>query len=316
MKLKLKNICDLVIDNFRKAKEELRYDGEYINHLSSLIFADGKKKLIPKRIKEIRTLINKETSRMSSFRGDVLYIVSQLISLEDDATLFINEILSTYDKLMELGFRDSQHLVLASYALVKYTKKEERADKILSMREIYRIVRSKYNNVTNHEDYLECALLAINDVKKDYIAEYMDNIFNSYTRLEMLSNNSIQGLAMTLMLNRNELAIDRAKELIVEFEKADVKVNHQFIPLLGAIAGNEEPKKYINKINEVIQYLCDEDGQYEFYMDKGFRMFIGIVILEYSKNYKNERYINELLSVGIYSMLVSKNQCILEDVLA
>jgi hypothetical protein len=132
----------------------------------------------------------------------------------------------------------------------------------------------------------------------------------------MLSNNSIQGLAMTLMLNKNKLAADRMKELLVEFEKEDIKVNHHLLPLLGAISGPEEPKKYINKINEVIQYLCDEDGQYEFYMDKGFRMFIGIVIMEYSRNCKDERYINELLSVGIYSMLVSKNQCILEEVLA
>ncbi|MDS0524083.1 DUF4003 domain-containing protein [Clostridium sp. SHJSY1] len=316
MKLKIRNICDLVIDNLRKAKEELRFDGDYINHFSSLIFSGQKKEVMAEKTKEVRILINKETSRMSSFRGDILYMVSQLIALENNASMFINEILSIYDKLMELGFKDSQNLVLASYALVKYTKEDERIEKILKMREIYEGIRAKYNNVTNHEDYLQCALLAINNVKKDYIIEYMDNIFDRYSKIEMLSNNSIQGLAMTLMINKNESAAERMEDLLVEFEKEDIKVSHQLLPLLGSVAGKEEPKKYINKINEVIKYLCDEEGQYEFYMDKGFRMFIAIAIIEYSRNYKHERYINELLSVGIYSMLVSKNQGILEDVLA
>jgi hypothetical protein len=253
---------------------------------------------------------------MSAFRGDILYIVSLLISLEEDVNNFISSMLSAYDKLMEVGFKDSQHLVLASYTLVKYIKDEERFAKIVSMREIYEIIRGNYNNVTNHEDYLECALLAINDVKKDLIIEYMDNIFERYTKLDILSNNSIQGLAMTLMLNKNELASDRAEELLLEFDKEEHKVSHQLLPLFGAISGDDEPKKYINKIKEVIQYLCDEDGEYEFYMDKGFREFIGIVLIEYSRNLKGERYINELLSVGIYLILVSKNQGIFYEVLA
>ncbi|MBD7909820.1 DUF4003 family protein [Clostridium cibarium] len=316
MKMKIEDICDSTIRNYRKAKEELRFDGDYINHLSSLIYAQEGKEIPTKKIKEVRSLIKRETSRMSAFRGDILYIVSLLISLEEDVNNFISNMFSVYDKLMEVGFKDSQHLVLASYTLVKYVEDEERFSRILYMREIYEVIRGKYNNVTNHEDYLECALLAINDVRKELIIEYMDKLFERYTKLDILSNNSIQGLAMTLLLNKNKKATDKVEELLLEFEKEDIKVSHQLIPLFGAISGYDEPKKYINKINEVIQYLCDEDGQYEFYMDKGFRKFISIAIIEYSRNIKEERYINELLSVGIYLILVSKNQGIFAEVLA
>ncbi|WP_185966687.1 DUF4003 family protein [Clostridium sp. HBUAS56017] len=316
MKMKIEDICDSTIRNYRKAKEELRFDGDYINHLSSLIYAQEGKEIPTKKIKEVRSLIKRETSRMSAFRGDILYIVSLLISLEEDVNNFISNMFSVYDKLMEVGFKDSQHLVLASYTLVKYVEDEERFSRILYMREIYEVIRGKYNNVTNHEDYLECALLAINDVRKELIIEYMDKLFERYTKLDILSNNSIQGLAMTLLLNKNKKATDKVEELLLEFEKEDIKVSHQLIPLFGAISGYDESKKYINKINEVIQYLCDEDGQYEFYMDKGFRKFISIAIIEYSRNIKEERYINELLSVGIYLILVSKNQGIFAEVLA
>ncbi len=314
--MKIEDICDSTIRNYRKAKEELRFDGDYINHLSSLIYAQEGKEIPTKKIKEVRSLIKRETSRMSAFRGDILYIVSLLISLEEDVNNFISNMFSVYDKLMEVGFKDSQHLVLASYTLVKYVEDEERFSRILYMREIYEVIRGKYNNVTNHEDYLECALLAINDVRKELIIEYMDKLFERYTKLDILSNNSIQGLAMTLLLNKNKKATDKVEELLLEFEKEDIKVSHQLIPLFGAISGYDESKKYINKINEVIQYLCDEDGQYEFYMDKGFRKFISIAIIEYSRNIKEERYINELLSVGIYLILVSKNQGIFAEVLA
>ena len=59
-----------------------------------------------------------------------------------------------------------------------------------------------------------------------------------------------------------------------------------------------------------------EEAEYEFYMDKGFRFFIAMALLESSKNNRNERYIYELFSKGVYSLIVSKNQGIFDEVLA
>jgi hypothetical protein len=312
----IENICDLTVRNYRKVKEELRFDGDYINHLSALIYAGVKREVPCKDIKLIRSLIKEKTSRMSCFRGDILYIVSFLIALEKDVKVFASKILSAYEDLLEIGFKESKFLVLACYALVKHSKEAELFSNMIRMKEIYETIGRKYSNVTNDEDYLECALLSIKGIKEDRIIIYLDNVNRDHSELEKLSKNSIQSLSMAVLLNKNEQCSDNVEKLLLEFEEEDMKIGHQFLSLLGGVAGYDEPKEYINKVKDVIQHLCRVAGEYEFYMDKSFRLFIGIVLVEFVRKNKEERYINELLSEGVYSLILSKNQGVFEEVLA
>jgi len=309
-------ICDLTVKNYRKVKDELRYDGDYINHFSALIYAGAKKEVPCEQVKSIRSLIKEKTSRMSCFRGDILYIGSFLIALEDNVKCFISKLLNSYNQLLEIGFKESKYLVLACYTLVKYSKEDELFLNMVMMKDIYETIRRKYRNLTNDEDYLECALFSINGIKKEVVIEYMDNKFKDYSEMDKLSKNSIQSLTMAVLLNKNKKVTNSVEDLLIEFEEEDIKIGHQFLSLLGMVAGYDMPKEYIKKVNQVIEYLCKEEGKYEFYMDKSFRIFIGIFIVEASRNNKEERYINEFLSEGVYSLIVSKNQGIFEEVLA
>ncbi|MGG7176551.1 DUF4003 family protein [Clostridium paraputrificum] len=310
------DMCDLTIDNYRQVKENLRYDGEYINHFSSLVYSNIGKEIPTKKVKEIRTLIKDKTSRMSYFRGDILYILSFLLGKEKNINRFIEEIIDTYDQLIEAGFRESQYLVLSAYSLVKYGDEKNRFSHIYRMKEIYDIMKDRYDNVTNDEDYLECTLLALNNVDDCDITDWMDVIFESVAELDMFSRNSVQGLTMALLLNKNPSALYTIHELLIEFEERDMKISHQFLPLLGAIAGYDTPSNYVDEVKAVIDYLCEEEALYEFYMDKSFRTFIAIALVEFSKNIKEERYLNELLAIGVYSFLVSKNQGVFSEILA
>lgn len=311
------NICDNVIEKYRIIKEEFRYDGEYINHLASLIYAKGDKKINSKEVKKIRSFIKDNTSRMSSFRGDILYIISFLIGSEYlNYEKFAKEMIDTYEMMLEADFKESQYLVLTAYAITRYVNKEERFSKIQDTREVYNIIKERYNNVTNSEDYLACALLIIDNVTKKEVVEYMDKIFESIDDFDIFSKNNVQALTLSLLINNNNLPIAYIKELFEELEERELKVSHQFLSFMGATIGTESAKEYVNEVEEVINYLCEEEPQYEYYMDKSFRSFLAIALIEISKNSKEERYIKELLSFGIYSFIVSKNQGLFAEVLA
>lgn len=313
----LTNICESAIDNYRNVKEEFRYDGEYINHFASLIYSKSGEKIPSKTIKQIRTFIKDNTSRMSSFRGDILYILSFLIASENiNYEEFIREMIETYDTLLESGFKECQYLVITAYALTKHVNKKDRFSNVQDIIEIYKVVKGRYDNVTNEQDYLACSLLVINNIKKENIIGYMDNIFNSFDELDMFSKNSVQGLTLSLLLNENVSALYRTHDLLLEFEERGMKISHQFLPLIGVVVGTDMPKDYVDNVNEVIDLLCEEDHQYEYYMDKSFRTFIAIVLIELAKKNQKERYINEIISIAIYSFLVSKNQCLFAEILA
>ena len=312
----IKKTCDITIENYNKVKEELRFDGDYINHYAALIYGGAEKYVPCSKVKKVRSEIKEKTSRMSCFRGDILYIVSLLIALEDKEDIFIDKILKVYDELMEVGFKESQHLVLAAYTIAKHCEASDTFSRIIYMKEIYNSIKDKYKNVTSTDDYMQSALLAINNVEKSRIMEYMDKAFKIYSELEGLSNNSIQGLIMALLLNPKLEAASKVEEMLIEIEKEDIKISRQFLPLLGVIAGQESTKYYIDRINNIIEYLCSKEGEYEYYMDRGFRFFIGLFILEICNKKNKENYLNELLALSIYSFIVSKNNSLFTEVLA
>lgn len=61
--------------------------------------------------------------------------------------------------------------------------------------------------------------------------------------------------------------------------------------------------------------MCDEESEYEFYLDKGFRTVIAIVIVSFCTITDKRRYIDELLAHGIISFINSKNKGIFAEAL-
>lgn len=316
MKRNIKKICDLMVSNFRKLTDEFRFDGEYINHFAAIILSTSKEEISNENVKKIRKNIKEKTSRVSCFRGDILYMLSFLIAKEKNINSFIDEVIATYDQMLEAGFHESHYLVLSSYAIVKHGKLKERANNIYQMKQIYNDMKIKYNNVTNEEDYLECALISLCSDKKNKVQKYMDQTIDSLLSLDLFSKNGAQGLTIALLLNKNKNAVNLIQALLLEFGKREMKINNQFLPFIGSSANLDKPERYCDQINEVIEYICSEGYEYEFYIDKSFRAFIALAVIEFSKNKKQERFLQELLTLAVYSFILSKNQGIIEEVLA
>ena len=74
----------MTVENYRLAKEELRNDGDIINHFASLVFSHYEKEIPVERVKDIRKKIKSDTTIMSPFRGDTLNILSLLIATVDN----------------------------------------------------------------------------------------------------------------------------------------------------------------------------------------------------------------------------------------
>lgn len=318
----LYGITNKVIENYKLAKNKLRFDGEYINHFASLIFGEYENINID-RIKEIRKYIKANTNKMSSFRGDMLYMISILISKEKNYLDFSDRVIEMNEYLKDNDFKDGYFLVLSSYALVKHSKKGEEESIVNDMKRIYKSLKSEYEGFIDDEDYLVCTLLAIKSNKDksniEDTSKYIQSMFNYLSDLDHYSKNDLQGIASSLLLNSSASAPYEIKEFIKAFNNKDMRIGDEVLPLIGVVARDEEIYDYLNKVKEVTECLCEEEGEYAFYMDKTFRTLIAIVIVEiYERNsstFSNE-YLEELLCFAIYSFLVSKKQGLFEEVLA
>ena len=306
----------MTVDNYRLAKEELRNDGDIINHFAALVFSHYEKEIPVERIKEIRKNIKSATTMMSPFRGDTLNILSLLIGTvdNDNEQELIEDIYETMDMLEEEGFLSGSYLALTAFTISKYCKYKDKKEIIKKIKELYIILKEKYSNITSDDDYLLCTLWVINNIQADTIDEFIENIFDHIADSHIRSKNGVQGLANAIILNGSSGEMYRTMEFMLQLQKRNIKIANQFLPLLGVVT-NYNPRRNVDIVEGVIEYLCDEEGEYEYYIDKGFRTIIAIVIIAFCTMTDKKRYIDELLAQGILSFINSKNKGIFEEVL-
>ena len=306
----------MTVDNYRLAKEELRNDGDIINHFAALVFSHYEKEIPVERIKEIRKNIKSATTMMSPFRGDTLNILSLLIGTvdNDNEQEIIEDMYETMEMLEEEGFLSGSYLALTAFTISKYCKYKDKKEIIKKIKELYIILKEKYSNITNDDDYLLCTLWVINNIQADTVDDFIENIFNHIADSNIRSKNGIQGLANAIILNGSSGEMYRTMEFMMQLQRRNIKIANQFLPLLGVIT-NYNPRRNVDIVEGVIEYLCDEEGEYEYYIDKGFRTIIAIVIIAFCTMTDKKRYIDELLAQGILSFINSKNKGIFEEVL-
>lgn len=304
----------MTVDNYRLAKEELRNDGDIINHFAALVFSHYEKEIPVERIKEIRKNIKSATTMMSPFRGDTLNILSLLIATVDNEQELIDDMYETMDMLEEEGFLSGSYLALTALTISKYCKYKDKKEIIKRIKELYIILKEKYSNITNDDDYLLCTLWVINNIQAETVDDFIENIFDHIADSNIRSKNGIQGLANAIILNGSSGEMYRTMEFMLQLQKRNIKIANQFLPLLGVIT-NYNPRRNVDIVEGVIEYLCDEEGEYEYYIDKGFRTIIAIAIIAFCTMTDKKRYIDELLAQGILSFINSKNKGIFEEVL-
>ena len=293
----------LTVDNYRLVKEELRNDGDIINHFASLIFSHYEREIPIYRVKEIRKNIKLNTTRISPFRGDTLNILSLLIATVDkeEEEELIQDIYDVMELLEEEGFTSGSYLVLTAFTISKYTKLKDKKEIINKIKELYIRLKEKNYDITNN-------------IHAETVDDFIENIFNHIADSHISSKNGVQALANSIILNGSSGEMYRSMEFIQQLQKRNIKIANQFLPLIGVLS-NYNPRRNADIVEGVIEYLCDEEVEYEYYLDKGFRTIIAIVIISFCSVSNKRRYIDELLAQGIISFINSKNKGIFEEVL-
>ena len=308
---------DRTVDNYRLAKEYLKNDGDILNHFASLVFSHYEREIPIDRIKEIRKEIKAVTPRMSPFRGDILYIISLLIATTDKDMQqeIIENMFSAMEKLEENGFRPCSHLVLTAYVIGRYGNSRKQDDIVYKLKESYILLKEKYNNITNEDDYLLCALWSINNIEVEVVNDFIENVYDHVADYNIRTKNGVQGLSNAMILNGSSGHMYRNMEFLLQLQKRDIKIANQFLPLVGVLS-NTNPRITVDLVEGVIEDLCDKEAEYEFYLDKGFRTIIAVVIVSFCTISDKRRYIDELLAHGVISFINSKNKGIFEEALS
>ena len=128
------------------------------------------------------------------------------------------------DLLTEEGFKECDYLVLTSFVIAKYGKGVDKLKISRKMKDVFILLKEKYYDITGEDDYLVCALWALNNIDITTIDEFIETIYNNITNLNIKSKNGIQSLTNAIMLNGSSGHMYKTMEFILQMEKRDIKI--------------------------------------------------------------------------------------------
>lgn len=317
MDKKLQYIIDLMISNYRKTKQVLRFDGELINHFTSLIYTSKNIIVNENNIKKIRTYINKNTKWYSSFRGNNLCIMSVLMSLENESWFEKYTEVSKLEKILkEDGFYESPYLSLAAWILLSYNNRKDIKVKIDEMKFIYSTLKRNYPNVTSADDYVLCSVLATIGTDRMNFEGKIKKIFSDIQKRQVTTSNGVQTLANIIYIENlyTEQVEKRAYDIIDKINLRGERLKPQYIALVGIAAIMlSSTEEFIKDVNESIEYLSSVE-EYDSYIDKSFRLMIVMTTSLYRRCKENINFINLVVALCINYEIISQQENLMSSI--
>lgn len=261
----IREVCDFTIGNFRRASENLRFDGELINHFASMLNGYKRKFIDGERIRVIRNNIEEKTSKTSQFRGDNLYILSFLIESNNGLMQdkILNDIVSVYNMMIDENMPISEQLVFSAYSICKHADKEDYKKYVKSAEDIYSLLK---------ENYLLCVMLALNN----NTCEDVSKVLKAYKDFGF----SKSMIASMILNNKNiEKKIRLCQSLNKELNECNLKIPSQFLLAADSELLDENVDRCVHFVKQVTEYMCIEESAYIMYMDTEIRNMIALTIV-------------------------------------
>lgn len=281
MDIELRGKVDLLSENYKEIKKELKTDGDLLNHFEALLYGLTDRYLNVDKIKEIRQYIkNKKLSL--GIKGNFEKIFSIMLDNREDYSEVYENTLSVYNFLISKGFNNTNKTIFAAFILSKRFKGEELDRRVLKL--------FKIKDSLNSNDYLSCANLATTNKE---IYEIKEEVFRVREKLKSYkvnwdSNNDSFILSLLLDNDNLERRTEMAVNITKEMEKVFSIVPTKTLPLLGlATLLIEDEKIFITEIKDVYLALKKTKG-YKFFVSKEFRLILslGVVINKYAEEVK------------------------------
>jgi hypothetical protein len=309
----LKKHVDTMKNDYLKSKDKLKYDGDLLNHFVALVLTNSNKEFSYDKIRTIRKYIKDKTSWFSTFRGNNLYIISILLSLKDDWKDRFERILVWEDKLKEEGFIESPYLSVGIWILTDYFKDEDLYTVSFRMKEVFALIKDRYSNVTSADDYIMCAILVALGLDNRKNIDIADKCYDKITSEDIMSNNGAQTLSNIICTDPENYSnnLDKAIEICEIVRSCVGSVQPQYAGIIGvASILVKDVNKFMREVQTVETYLS-ETHEYEFFMDKSFRLMISMFMVIISKKQFGDGYLNSIIALTINYCLVSQQQAMI-----
>lgn len=262
MKESLMNMCDSLAENRRTIKLAFPLENSYIYPVCAEVFTEKNLSADIDSLEECRRILKEQTGFFSNFRGIIKAVVISMMAADPNPEEKLRRALAVYSLLKE-RFMTSQYLPVASMAISSLAPESRYEELAVRTRKIYEAMKAEHPFLTNSQDSIYAALLALSDRTDEELISETERCYNILNG-EFFSSDAVQSLSHILAFldGSPEEKCRRTLSLYKQLKEHGCRYGTNFeLPTLGVAAmvpcSVEEIASDIAQANE---YLSGKKG--------------------------------------------------------
>lgn len=289
MRESLQNLCSSLTENRKIIKSAFPFENSYIYPVCAEIFTEKHQTVQEEKLSNCRKILKDNTGVFSNFRGIIKPVMISMMAVDSNPEEKLRRSLLVYTLLKECFFT-SQYLPVASMAISSMAPESRYEELSVRTRRIYEAIRSEHPFLTNYQDCIYAALLALSPQSDEKIIEETEKCYG-ILRGEFFSSNAVQSLSHILAFldGTSEEKCSRTLELYKQLKLNGCRYGTNFeLPTLGVAAMLPcEIKNIARDIAETDEFLSHEKGFGFFSIGKKQRLMHAAMIVSSDQIEKN-----------------------------
>lgn len=270
-----------LLEEYSVLKESFRWENNLSKWLIALTHTMQDQHVDIEKIAGVRDHIKKETGMFSPFRGNVLFLLSGLLSAsESNPNLAVNEMIELYPMMKSAGLKQSTYIPTALYTLVNMYEKDVYEQRIERAGAIYKEMRSNHPFLTGGDDYALAILLADEKSRLDQIEGY----YNALKSGPFTASNGLQMMSHILSFSDKspEEVASKCEDIMLKLKENKLKVSATYYPAIALIALLDDDKAAGEAV-EIAKEL--RQSKHAKWLEKGMNVMLASALV-------SSRYIN------------------------
>ncbi|MCX7885055.1 MAG: DUF4003 domain-containing protein [Caloramator sp.] len=303
---------DLLSENYQMLKDRFKWDPPLVKYFGAMVYAMKEQNIDAEKIDEIKKYIKEHTSWTSYFRTTNSFMLSCLLSFEQNYEQFFNDMMSIFEKMKEDGIKNSLYTPWAAYIIAKEVQMGDYDFKIKRMKEFYSGMKKKHFFITSSDDYVFSAILSITDLDVDAALEKIEEIYNFLNKLGFGKGNALQTLSHVLVLGEEDTNIkcERAVEIYKKLKEKKCSFKYSDLSSLGVLTLIcDDIDKIVSDVKEVYDYIYTKKGFGFWNMASSVRTILSSnIVSSYYINGAKQGILPINLANSINSIIIAQNQ--------
>ncbi|MTI79860.1 MAG: DUF4003 domain-containing protein [Firmicutes bacterium] len=311
----LQTQLDSLVDLYNIMKKKYRWKANDISlRFAAYLFCLRSKPFDESQYDEMLKYIKKNTGLFSSHRTQAFTLTALLITRFDDPKQAHSDLLD-YESLMKNeGFKSSQYLSIAAYALLLTCPKNSTPQRVKKAFEIYKRMKENHYWLTSADDYPVAVLLSDSEDHLDKIEKEMESCYQQLNDAGLRKSNGLQFLShlLTFSPEATERKVARCKETMNYLKQHKLGVSSTYYGAIGFLALlGEEADKAKEEVREAVDYLKNIKGFKWHNKDLNILIVASMISNKYMEDTKHQQMLETTLGISIQALIAAQTAALI-----